>query len=287
MWILYALTQAIVGSFSTILSKSLSKNIHYAVLPIGQLLAGWPFLALAFLWYGPVRVESWFWIGVFVTSILNVIAFLLAFKTLVMEEVSFLAPVIAINPLITVIFSFFTLGEVPSLTALIGIVFIGIGASFLGREGRELPHRSLARFFRRRSVQFVVVAQVIWAITPTFEKLALIHMTPTNPAALPLATWPLIALGIMPFAWYKTKSIIKPLINIWPSLVLIGFFMTIGTLAAFTAFLQTNVAYVTAVMRTSMFFTMLLAKIFLHERISWDRLGAVVFMFSGIVLLAY
>lgn len=277
MWILYALTQALVGSLTTIISKRLSKNTHYAVLPIGQLLAGWPFLLLAFLWYGPVRVEEWFWVGVAVTSVLNVIAFLLAFKTLAMEDVSFLAPIVALNPLITVIFAFFTLREVPSVAALIGIVFIGIGASFLGREGKGVP----------RSVQLAVVAQIIWAVTPIFEKLALIHMVPINPAALPLATWPLIALGIIPFAWHKTKNITKPIIKIWPSLVLVGFLMTIGTLAAFTAFVQTNVSYVTAVMRTSMFFTMFLAKLILHENISWDRLSSVIFMFAGIVLLAY
>ena len=286
MWIFLALVTAIVTSINAIIFKKLATRVQYLGLGVGQILGSMPFLALSLLWYWPVRIEPLFWVGLLGTSFLNVFATVFVFRAITLEDISFLAPIAAFNPLLTLFVSFIALGEYPSLLGIMGIVLIGFGATLLGREEGKATHLGLMQFFRKRGVRLTLAAQGIWAVTPAFEKIALQSTNPENPALLAFLSSVIIPIGMIPFMYREKKKILKQLTHFSPVFLFIGFISTLSVLAAFTAYLQTNLGYVAAIFRMNIFFTMILAALFLKEKIDMSRLGAVIFMFVGVLLLA-
>ncbi len=158
MWIPLALTTAVVTSINWVIFKHLTRRTHYTIVALGQMIAALPFQALiVFFWYRPMALEPMFWVGMLGSGLLNIVTTILSFKTLIMEDISFLAPIAAFNPLLVTFVSSLTLKEYPSVTGIVGIVLIGLGASLLGREGKERPHVSLLRLFGRKSVRYMLV----------------------------------------------------------------------------------------------------------------------------------
>lgn len=94
------------------------------------------------------------------------------------------------------------------------------------------------------------------------------------------------SLGLLILIYLKKQQLTSPLITHWHVFLVTGILATVSVVAAFHAFLLTNVAYVTAIFKTNMFFTIILASIFLKEKTTQTRLGAALFMFLGVILLA-
>lgn len=285
-WIILALTTAIITSINNVVLKHLvNRKTHYTVVALGMTLAIIPFLSFALVWYWPTQVDSVFWVNLVIDAVVNILAFYFAFRTLVMEDASFLAPIAAFNPLMTTVVSMVTLKEIPSAPGVVGIISVCIGASLLGKERTEKLYVSFLKFFRRKSVQYMLGAYLIWAITPTFEKTALLHSHPANPALLSLGANIVISVGFLLIAFRATPHVGKQLVKIVPVMLVVGLLGMIGQLAAFTAFTLTNVGYASAIFRTSILFTTILASLFLKEKVE-ERVAATLFMFLGVILLA-
>jgi len=288
MWIFYALTTSVIVAVNSVIWRKLSAKTHYLILATGQATLLVPLLVLAgVLWYRVGSLGSLFWVGVFGSGILNVVANVWIFRAISLENVSTLAPLAAFNPLCMLLISMVTLHETPSFSGLLGISSISIGVFLLTRQSQEVFHRSIVRFFQRPGVQLAMGANFLWAITPTFEKPALLAMQPPNPAIFSAAINAVIVLGTWFIARRTVAHLGRQLVSRWPLWILVGVLTTVGQLAALTAFLMTHVSYAAAIFRTSMFFTIVLASIFLKERVSKEQAGAAMFMFVGAVLLAW
>lgn len=287
LWIFLALGFAIASSIGAIIDKHLIRRIPHMVVALGGYVASLPFVAIVLLMTGVPQVDTIFWLSVVATSLLNIGATVLAFQALAWEDASFLAPIAAFNPVITTIISIFTLHEFPSPVGIVGIGCIGIGAVFLGQTKEQKLHVSLAKLFERKSVQYMLICYLIWSVTPTFEKTAILHTSSHSPLVLEFVSSFLVALGIVPFAMKQLDVGVKrAVVRATGRFVLIGVVGLVGQIAAYTAFTMTHVGYATAIFKTSMLFTVLFAGLFLKERGLESRLVATVFMLVGVVLLS-
>lgn len=285
MWLLFGFTASLASSINGIYLKKLVHKVYFLVVPIGMFLFAIPFLFVFLQWSPDVQFTNDFWMGLIATSIFNVLANTLAYKALELEDVSFLAPLAAFNPVFTMIISFFTLHEVPSPLGVAGIFTIGVGAVLLSTTKGEKLWHAIRNFYRNRAIQYTTLVYIIWAITPTFEKIALRGSNPESPVHLAIGMCILIALGMLPLAILRKSNPFGAIVRRIPMFLLVGGLAALTIVTAFYTFSLVNLGYATAVIRKSMFFTMLLAALFLKEKLTRLRIGAGLLMFLGVILL--
>ena len=209
MWIPLTLIAALISAINSIIQKHLTKKIPFMMVPLGGFVASLPILIAILIYTGIPRVDTLFWLGAAGSSLFNILAIWLAFKALSLEDISFLTPIAAFNPVVTSIISIFTLHEFPSLLGVVGIVSIGVGALLLGHTKKEKFHRSFVKLFRNKSVQYMLVCYLIWSITPTFEKTAILHTSNGSPVFFILVSTMLLILGIVPFVFRQKKRLLS------------------------------------------------------------------------------
>ena len=287
MWFWLALTFAFLVSIISLISKIILRKADEYVVAWVSAWIGLPVLLLIILKFFQIpQVDSVFWLATLCSSSLNVIAGIFLYRAMKLTDLSLIAPISAFNPVFTTLVSFFTLGETPSLRGALGVGIIVLGAYLLQfkalREGFLAPFK---RLFSHKGVVLFLISNLIWAITPTFEKTAIFHTKPEVPSFVSLIGGIFLSLGFLPIMLKKSKA---PLVQFRAHLklfVIIGALGGIASFAGFTAFSLTNLGYATAIFKLSMVFTTVWGYLFLKEPGIKERfLGAAV-MFGGVILL--
>ena len=287
MWIWLALTFAVLSSINILLIKiTLKKVDEYVMAWVGAFI-GLPFLAVIILFfYQFPKVDSVFLIGVMGSAILNIVAGLLSYRSIKISEMSLLAPISAFNPVFTMIVSLITLKEIPSTRGFAGVFVIALGAYLLNasvvKKGILAP---LKKLFSHRGVQLAMACNLIWAITPTFEKTAIFHTTPNVPPFVSLAAGFLLSLFFLPIMLKKSKNPFSQIRMNIKVFLLMGVIGAIASAAAFQAFSLAKLGYVTAIFKLSMLFNVVWGYLFLKEKGIRERLIGSIVMFAGVLIL--
>lgn len=287
MWFLFALAFAIISSFSVIVAKKLMKDIDQYTYLLASSIFTAPFLLItALVFFKPPSLDNVFWLVTIIGTAVSVTAAILAYKAIRESEVSLVNPISAFNPVFTAIISFFTLKEVISTRAVLGIIMVVAGAYILqiSKTQKSLwaPVKAL---INHKGVRLSFAAYFLWAITPTFEKTAIFHTNPQNPSFAAFVGQ-LIAISIyIPLAIRMSK---KPLKVIKPNLkwfLLVGVLGGVGITCAFVAYSLSPLGVSTAVFKLSMVFTVILGWLFFKERDIKERLLGSLVMLGGVTLL--
>ncbi|MBI4079043.1 MAG: DMT family transporter [Candidatus Levybacteria bacterium] len=288
MWFWLSLLFAIWISVGMIISKHVLRGVSPSVLSAALAFLTVPFLLLITLaTAGGIPSTDWvFWFGVLGSAFLNVFATLLSYTAIKHAPVSILAPIASFNPLFTALFAFAFLGENLKLAGVIGIVLIVVGSYFLNiKDIKHSLFRPFSVLFGNRFVRFFLLANFIWAITPIFEKTAILHTVPQSGVFAAAAGSSLLFLFLIPVV---KKGVPKPFLELgrnWKWFILLSILGAVGYWAAFTAYSLANLGYVTSVFRLSIIFTIFWGWLFFkEERIKERLLGAIV-MITGTILL--
>lgn len=287
MWVWLALTFAFLSSINILLIKlTLKKVDEYVMVWVGALF-GLPFLAIIILlFYQFPKIDSIFLIGVMGSAILNIFAGLLSYRSIKISEMSLVTPISAFNPAFTTIISFVTLKEIPSLKGFSGIILIALGAYLLNissvKKGILDP---LKKLFSHRGVQLALVCNLIWAITPTFEKTAIFHTQPQVPPFVSLIAGFLLSLFFLPIMLKKSKNPLHQIKMNLKVFLLMGVIGAVASAAAFQAFSLSKLGYVTAIFKLSMLFNIAWGFLFLKEKGIKEKLLGAVVMFAGVLIL--
>jgi drug/metabolite transporter (DMT)-like permease len=286
-WLYYALLFPITSSISQTIQKSLTKKVHHLIIALSSLLFSLPFLFLIVLYiYGIPQVDRWFWFAIAGSAFLNIFATVFSFTALKISNISILAPISAFNPVFTTIIAFLILGEVPSTQGLLGILLVGLGGYFLNisqiKKGLLEPIKTL---LLDKGVRLMLISYLIWAVTPVLEKTAINHTFPQTPPFVAFVAGVLLLIGVTPIVLLRVKRPGSEILQHWKQFAFIGAISALGTAAIFIAFSLTLLGYVTAISKTSMFFTIVLAHIFLKEKAVKERFLGALIMFAGVLLI--
>lgn len=287
MWFWFALTFAFLSSLSTLVFKIILKRSDEYVTAWASSVFNLPVLALIiFFFYQIPKIDKFFIFGTAVAALLNVLAGILSFRAIRIADISLIAPISAFNPVFTTIISLFTLREIPSLKGVIGILTIVLGAYLLNlgslKKGILTPFKKL---FSNPGVLLALICMFIWAITPIFEKTAIIHTQPRVPPFASLVANSFLILALLPIMLKKSKNPLgKIKINI-KGYLLTGVLGGIAAAAAFNAFNLSQLGSVTAIFKLSMLFNVFWGYLFLGEKEIKSRLLGSVVMFVGVLLL--
>ncbi len=288
MWALLALGAALLTSFNPILYKRMLKDADVIVVVWGVALLALPLLglfALTFISQFP-RLDWWFAIGVFGSAGLNAVAHLASTKALKLADVSLVTPLLIFSPVFTMLISTIFLGETPTVRGLSGVGLVLIGAYWLNHNsgtGWMAPFKALAL---KPGVTLVLLAGLLWAVTPLFEKMAIQHTQPESPRFVAFVATALLTLTLTPAVMSRGKPAIRKL-SLHPREWLVaGLIAGIAPVLGYTAYSLGFVGYVTTLFKLSTVMTILWSSLFLKEQGLIQRLPASTIMVVGAILIA-
>ncbi len=287
MWAFQALGAAFLTSFNPILYKRMLKDADPIVVVWGVTLLSLPLLGLfTFAFTSRLVAFDWlFIIGVFGSAALNICAHLASTKALKLADASLVTPLLIFSPVFTVLISAVFLNEIPSGRGLLGVGFVLVGAYWLNRNsgaGWLAPFKTLAL---TPGVALVLLAGLLWAITPLFEKTAILHTTPESPRFAAFVATALLTIILTPAVTIRGKSVIAKLSLHRRELILAGLIAGIAPVLGYTAFILGFVGYVTTLFKLSTLMTVIWSSLFLKERRLAQRLPASSVMVIDAILI--
>ena len=287
MWALLALSAAVLTSFNPILYKRILREADAITVVWGVTLLSLPLLGLFSLVFTR-QLPSFDWLfalGLVGSAGLNTVAHLASTRALKLAEASLVTPLLIFSPVFTVLISAVFLGEIPSTRGLVGIGFVLIGAYWLNHRsgtGWLTPFKALAL---TPGVTLVLLAGLLWAITPLFEKTAILHTNPESPRFTAFVATTLLVFILTPFITVRGKPAIVNLLTHRRELMLAGLIAGTAPILGYTAFSLGFVGYVTTLFRLSTLMTVIWSSLFLRERGSAQRLPASLVMVIGAILI--
>jgi len=287
MWVILALGAALLTSFNPILYKRILKDADSLVVVWGVTLLALPLLGIFtfVLSPQPPRLNWLFAVSVLGAAGLNAVAHLASTRALKLADVSLVTPLLIFSPVFTVAISAIFLDEIPSAIGILGVILILIGAYWLNHDSNAGWLTPLKTFTFTPSVMLVLMAGLLWAITPLLEKTAILHTSPENPRFTALAVDTVLVAALTPAALARGKIAIAKLFLNGRQFLLAGLIAGIAPVLGYSAFSLGLVGYVVTLFKLSTLFTLLWSFLFLKESKVAQRFPASIVMVVGVVLL--
>ncbi len=154
------------------------------------------------------------------------------------------------------------------------------GAYWLNYSGVSwlAPYKSLTL---KPGVAYVLLAGLLWAVTPLLEKTAIRHTAPESPRFVALVVTTLLGLMLTPIVTAQGRPAIGKLTGHRREGLLAACIAGGAPVLGYTAFSLGLVGYVTALFRLSAVATVLWASLFLKERNLANRLPGSLVMVMG------
>lgn len=244
------------------------------------------FLALAVWgWLGGIpELGPNFWWALPLVTVLFSAFTLLSTRALRVSDLSLIAPLFALSPVLVLLSSAVILGEIPTLPALVGIFCIVGGAYSLNlrRADRGLlePFRALGY---DRGARYALGAVAVSALLPPLDKIGL---QSSDPVFWAFIVHVCVAAVLTPVAlrWAAANRTMISGYYLKP-LVLAGLFNSLLWIAQTMAYEVTLVVYVTALKRLSILLSVGFGYWYFHEDIHDRLLGAVLIVVGSILIL--
>lgn len=286
MWFFLSLFFAFWNSIGAFVSKRILKTTDVLVyVTFGNIFVSLS-MGIIIIFLGIPKLDIVFGVSVLSAALINIIATLAAFKAIKISPISLLAPLSVFNPLVVTLFGFLFLKETVNPLKLFGIIFIVIGAYLLNatdiKKGIFTP---FIKLFGEKGVQLTLLANILWGITPIFEKTAIFHTFPSSPLMTTFGEGVFLSIFLLPLMLKRSKNPFSQFKqNLWWYIIPAPI-TALASWSAFTAFSLINVGYAAAVFKLSVFFTILLGAIFFKEKRIKERLFGGSIMILGTILL--
>jgi len=243
--------------------------------------------------YWPRELPVFFWELLVVYIALQAIYLYCYYRAISIADISYVAPLMTLFIVGNMIGAYFILGQVPSVSGVVGSVFILAGAWAIARAKQHSDSASAKA--HKTALILVVIAIIVCSI---FSNLEVKMLRLSNPTSYnfytSLLTVPFVILITMLILkgrrqntqvyWKNVKESTQK--NLWP-LAIVGITYTINMLATYQAKLTApNQAYVASIKAASVLPVVLLGMLFFKEKVSrkqWLGIGS---MLIGLVLIA-
>ena len=283
-WILFAGLSAFFESLKDLISKR-------SLTQINPYLVGWSLVlfALPLLWplvwiQGFPSFGDRFMLAMWLGGSINVVAMMLYIKALHLSDLSLTVPLITLTPLFLLLTSPLIVGEYPTPSDIVGILFIVVGAYCLNLRGSfkslTAPFVSL---WRDRGSRTMLLVAFMWSFSAVIDKIGVENSSPTFWV---VALFTFIAVGMFPIVLFKCPQPFSTLSKNWKTLAPIGIFQGLAVLVQMQAIQLTLVARVIAIKRMSALYSVLWGGLILKETGMRDRLFGTSLMVIGVFCLS-
>ncbi|MBI5233652.1 MAG: EamA family transporter [Deltaproteobacteria bacterium] len=280
-WALFAFLSAFSLATADALSKRALKSTDDLVIVWVREGYALPFLAVAFLFVPVPALDPTFWVTVATLIPLEILALILYVKAIRLSPLSLSVPFMAFTPAFIMFIAFVILGETPDASGFSGIVLIALGAYLLNigafKQGVLGPIKAIGK--EPGSVLMLIVA-LIYSVTATLGKVAVGHSSPFFFGFFYPFLLTVMLSGILIAKGRLRGVAAKPFV-----FLPIGLCAAVMILSHFIAISLADVAYMIAIKRTSLLFSVLYGRLFFGEEAVGERLLGAGVMLAGVVLI--
>jgi drug/metabolite transporter (DMT)-like permease len=285
MWLLLGLFSAATDAGKNVLAKHNTKSFNSIVVTWAWVTYSLFILIPVMFIKGIPQLDMVFWQTFVVRIILDFVSLLMYIEAIKRTDLSLSMPMLALSPLFLLVSGYFLNGEFPSNLALIGVLLIVVGTYFLNFKGRHLPwYEPITCVVQDRGTTLMLGASIIWGITGSLHKLAILHSNPYFYTGLGALT---LAVLYTPLAWFASREDFKKSFSreYLPKLVPVGLLDGLTVLSQFVGQSMSLTVLVISLKRTSIIFSSILGWWLFGEKIG-KRIVPICMMVAGVVLIA-
>lgn len=307
-WVVLAGGAALFYAVQGAWTKRLTGRVTPATATWAIFAFSFPALAAYLALTGIPQVGGRFWPVLAVNVALGLLSFYLYVSAIQRGDLGITYPLLALTPILVVPVEWIVLGERAGVRGVAGILLVVAGVYLLNFVDRHAPllepFRALAR---DRGARRMMAVTVIWAISGTLDRVAVLEASPgLYGAALSGA----LGLGFLPFAWRSGRGdrdvsdgpagtgdpegsdeaagrrLPGALAHHAPGLLLQGLLFAALFICQMEALRLSLAAYVLSIKRSGVLLTVLLGALFFGERRLGRRLAGTVVILAGVFLVA-
>jgi len=283
IWIAYTLGAAFFAAIEDAVAKATLRVSSPWVVAWAPFLFAAPLFALLARGTPHRPLDAVFFAAFAACLPLEVVAILLYAHAIQRSPLSLTIPFLSLTPVFTLPVSYLLIGEVPGVAGAAGVVLIAVGVYVLNIQARHTgwlgPLRAVAR---EPGSRMMIGVALIYSVTSALGKIAVLHSGPIFYGAVSAAALSVL-VGIVAVrrakgAWGEVRDNARPFF-------LLGVLYIAMAVCHFKAVEIAPVAYMIALKRTSILFSVLLGWIFFQEQALRDRLLGASLMVAGAVLI--
>lgn len=283
MWVLYALLSAIFLATADAFSKKSLERADEGVVAWIRFLFATPFL-IGLLWVVPIPALDWvFWKTIVALLPLELLAVVLYIRAIKISPLSLTVPFLSFTPLFLMVTSNWMLGETVDRTGAAGIGLIVLGTYLLhsstGGQGSRSPFKAM---LSEKGSGLMILVAFLYSITSNLGKVAILH---SSPAVFGVIYYLVLSVAFSPVVWWRSRPHLPQLKTHWPIFLLIGFFEACMIVFHAIAVVQTQVAYMIAVKRTSLLISVIYGRLLFRETDIRRRLAGSLLMVIGVAVI--
>lgn len=289
MWFVFSLVSAITYSTRSILEKKLLKNADKYILAFSLRFFALPFFLVALLFHpqqivNPATLPLVFWLATIYVSVISTpIEMIYLYKALQLEEVSYIAPLVSLAPVFTTLINIFVFKETPTIFGFMGIIFIVSAVYILNvnqkGEGFLQPFKYL---YKNKAAKYALIMMAFYSLGIIVDKIAI---TGAGVYYYAFLNYLLVSASLLFLLVFKAKTHIGQIKKSSMSFLLLGFVVAFYTIFRFLALENGNAGYVSAVMGSSVFFTILFGVVVLKEGRVRTKIISGVLILIGLTLI--
>ncbi len=282
-WIIFAALTAFFESSKDVASKQGLKRLDEYVVAWSMIFFTLPLmLPLLGIIEIPELGENFIW-ALLAGGSFNIISMLLYIRALKLADLSLAVPLVTFTPLFLLVTSPLIVGEQPTTSDALGILFIVSGSYILNLKYKQnsiwAPFQALVK---EKGSQLMLLVAFIWSLSSTIDKVGVRNSSPTFWA---IANYSYIAAGMLPIMLYKSRQSLQQVISNLPTLVPIGFLQGLVVLCQMQAISLTLVAHVISIKRMSALLSVLWGHLIFKEKGLKERAAGASIMILGVLLI--
>ncbi len=288
LWLPVTLLTALSSATGDTLLKARFAHLTPGGMAVVRSVAPLPFLCPVLLYIDWPRLDPVFYQTLACLVPLEITALLLYMKAIKTSPLSLTIPFLAFTPVFIILTGWIVLGEEVSARGVAGILLTVCGSYVLhlnlGREkGLLAPFKAI---LQERGSALMLIVAVIYSLTSVLGKKAVLHSGPVFFAAFYFVLLALVVPAfVLPFD-AKSRGRGKELARPTAAWLAVGLAQGVMVITHMCAINMVTAAYMIAVKRTSLVFSVIFGRLFFAEEHPAQRLAGASLMLVGVAIIA-
>lgn len=293
IWLPVALVTAFSTATGDAIVKARFSHLSSGGMSLVRVISPLPILIPILIFIPWPETDAIFWQTIIILLPFEILALLLYMRSIKVSPLSLVIPFLAFTPMFIIITGWLVLGESLSLSGCLGIFFTVLGAYILNlkhaSKGFLMPFKAIAR---EPGSRMMLLVAAIYSLTSVLGKRAILHSEPVF-----FACFYFVILGIVTpiaiFFWTRLSGnnrAIFPSFNDkrnWQGFWGVGLAQALMVLTHMWAISLAPAAYMIAVKRTSLIFSVLYGRMIFKETETVQRLMGAVIMLLGVIVISF
>lgn len=284
IWLVLSLLTALSVAFRDIAVKVFSRELSTLEIGAAELFWSLPVLICAALLLPVPQVDAIFWKAFLISLPVNGLAYILYLHAIKLSPISLTVPFLAFTPVFMILTGSLVLGEKVSSLGCVGIILIVAGSYILNIDKNKKSFwYPITAFTREKGSWLMLLVAFTFSYAAVLGKQAMLHSSPlffTYTFFIVMNLIMLIGFSLLGKTNWE---------NLW-SCRYKGFFLGSLLISQVSchalAIMLNTAAYMIAVKRSSILFSVILSWLLLKEKNIQFRFKGTIIMFCGVILIA-